>query len=55
MTYRIGIARKGTDQIKRVCPGEWQTEFQIKGEILWRNSKFPLAPGMERVVLVREG
>jgi hypothetical protein len=55
MAYKIGVAIKGTDTVKTVCPGEYETEIQAKAEIMKRNAGFPLAPRLERVVLIDGG
>jgi hypothetical protein len=51
VAYRIAIVLKNRDRIQTYCPGEWPTEIAAKAEIMARNASFPLAPGLERVVL----
>jgi len=51
MAYKIAVAHSGTNKIKTVCPGEYETDMQAKAEIMYRNPKFPLDPKLERVVL----
>lgn len=54
MTIKIGYALKGSNKVRNLAPGEYATEIQAKAEIMKRNRETPLAPRLERVVVIVE-